>query len=182
MPSNHLILFHLLLLPSIFPIIRVISNESAPHIRWPKYWSFSFSISSSDVYQSWFHLGLTGLILLPKGLWRVFTTLQFQSINSLVLSLHDSPILICVHHYWKSDNFDSDLVDKVMFLLFNTLSRFIIAFLSRSKSLNFVASVTIHNDFGGQENKICHCFHFLFICYEMLGPECPILTFLNVEF
>ena len=51
-------------------------------------------------------------------------------------------------------------VDKVMSLFFNTLSRFVIAFLPRSKSLNFVAAVTVHSDFGAQENKICHCFHF----------------------
>ena len=70
MPSNHLILCHpLLLLPLIFPSIRVFSNESALHIRWPKYWSFSFSISPSNEYSDWFPLGLTGLISLwPKGL------------------------------------------------------------------------------------------------------------------
>ena len=63
-PSNHLVLCHLLLLPpSIFPSIRVFSNESVLHIRWPKYWGFSFSINSSNI-QGWFPLGLTGLISL----------------------------------------------------------------------------------------------------------------------
>ena len=87
LPSNHLILYHpLLLLPSIFPSIRVFSKESALLIRWPKYWSFSFSISPSNEYSGlisfridWFPLGLTGLIfLLSKGLSRVYsnTTLQ----------------------------------------------------------------------------------------------------------
>ena len=75
MPSNHLILCHpLLLLPSIFPRIRVFSNESVLHIRWPKYWSFSFSISPSMNIQGQFPLGLTGLISsLPRGLSRVFS-------------------------------------------------------------------------------------------------------------
>ena len=75
-PSNHLILCHpLLLLPSICPSIRVFLNESVILIRWPKYWSFSFSISPSNEYQDWFPLGLTSLIsLLSKGLSRVFST------------------------------------------------------------------------------------------------------------
>ena len=80
MPSNHLILCHpLLLLPSIFPSIRVYSNESVLRIGWPKYWNFSFSISLSNEYSGIFILGLTGLISLQsKGLSRVFynTTVQ----------------------------------------------------------------------------------------------------------
>ena len=76
MPSNHLILCRpLLLLPSIFPSIRIFSNESALRMRWPKYWSFSFSISPSNEYSEWFPLGLTGLIALQsKGLSRVFSS------------------------------------------------------------------------------------------------------------
>ena len=71
MPPNHLILFQLLLLPSIFPSIRVFSNESALHIRWPRYWSFNFSISPYNEYSGL--ISLTGLIsLLSKGLSRVF--------------------------------------------------------------------------------------------------------------
>ena len=74
MPSNHLILCHpLRLLPSIFPSIRVFSNESAVHIRWPKFWSFSFSISPPMNIHGWFPLGLTGSVLLSKGLSRVFS-------------------------------------------------------------------------------------------------------------
>ena len=76
MPSNHLILCHpLLLLPSIFPSIRVFSNELALCIRWPKYWSFSFTIVLPINIQEWFPLGLTGLISLQsKGLSRVFSS------------------------------------------------------------------------------------------------------------
>ena len=80
MPSNHLILCHpLLLLPSIFPNIRVFSNQLALCIRWPKYWSFNFSISPSNEYSGWCLLGLTGLIsLLSKGLSRVFSSTTVQ--------------------------------------------------------------------------------------------------------
>ena len=86
MPSNHLILCRpLLLLPSIFPSIRVFSNESALHIRWPQYWSFNFSISPSKSIQGWFSLGWTGLISLQsKGLSRVFS--NSLKVSILVLS------------------------------------------------------------------------------------------------
>ena len=90
MPSNHLILCcPLLLLPSIFPSIRVFSNESALCIRWPKYWSFSFNISLSNT-QDWSPLGWTGWISLQsKGLSRVFfnTTVQKHQFFSAQLSL-----------------------------------------------------------------------------------------------
>ena len=99
MPSNHLILCHpLLLLPSIFPSSRVFSKESVLHIRWPKYWSFSFSISSSMNIQDWFPLGLTGLILQSKGLSRVFsnTTVQKHQFFGTQLSLWSH----CHIHTW----------------------------------------------------------------------------------
>ena len=80
MPSNRLILCHPIFpLPSIFPSIRVFSNESVLHIRWPKYWSFSFSISPSNDIQEWFPLGWTDLIsLLSSELSRVFSSTAFQ--------------------------------------------------------------------------------------------------------
>ena len=100
MPSNHLIISHrLLLLPSIFPRIRVFSRESAFHIKWPKYWGFSFSISHSSEsisIQSWFPLGLTGLIsLMSKETSKIFssTTIrqhQFFSTFTLLSSSHIS--------------------------------------------------------------------------------------------
>ena len=78
-PSNYLILCcPLLLLPSIFPSIRVFSSELALHIRWPKYWSFSFSISPPVNIQDWFSLGFIGLISLSKGLSRVFSNTTVQ--------------------------------------------------------------------------------------------------------
>ena len=94
MPSNHLILCHpLLLLPSVFPSIRVFSHESALHIRWPKYWSFSFSISPSNEYSGLISLGWTGWIsLLSKGLSRVFsnTTVQKHQFLGTQLSLQSN--------------------------------------------------------------------------------------------
>ena len=107
MPSDHLIVYHpLLLLPSIFPSIRVFSNESALHIRWPKYWSFSFKISPMNT-QNWYPLGWNGWISLQsKGLWRVFSNTQFKSINSSVLSFLYSPTLTSIHDLWKNHSLD----------------------------------------------------------------------------
>ena len=110
MPSNRLILYRpLLLLPSIFPSITVFSNESVLCIRWPKYWSFSFSITVLAMnIQDWFPLGLNGLISLQsKGLSRVFsnTTVQ-KTIDSLVLSFLYGPALTSIHDYWKNHSFD----------------------------------------------------------------------------
>ena len=94
MPSNHLILCPpLLFLPSIFPSIRVFTNESILHIRWPKYWSFSFSICLPMNIQDWFPLGLTGLISLQsKGLSRVFynTTVQKHHLFGAQISLQSN--------------------------------------------------------------------------------------------
>ena len=108
MPYNHLILCRpLLLLPSIFPSIRVFSNESVLCIRWTKYWSFSFSISPSNEYPGLIPLGWTGWISLQsKGLSRVFSNTtqessppQFKSTNSSALSPLYSPTLTSIHDY-----------------------------------------------------------------------------------
>ena len=90
MPSNHLILCHpLLLLPPIFSSIRVFSNESLLHIRWPKYWSFSFSISPSNEHPGLisFRMDWLDLLAVQGTLSRVFSTPQFKSINSSALNL-----------------------------------------------------------------------------------------------
>ena len=106
MPSNdHILCCPLLLLPSIFPSIRVFSNESVLSIRWPKYWGFSFIILPVNI-QDGFPLGLTGcLSLQSKGLSESPTP-QFKSINSLALSFLYSPTLTSIHNYWKSHSFD----------------------------------------------------------------------------
>ena len=103
MPSNHLILCHpLLFLPSVFPSIRVFSNEPALHIRWPKYWSFSFSIGTPMNIQGWFSLGLTGLIsLLSKELSRALSSNTVQK-----LILHAQPSL------WFNLNIFTWLLEK----------------------------------------------------------------------
>ena len=120
MPSNHLILCLLLLLPpSIFPSIRVFSNESVLRIRGPKYWSFSFSISPSilpmNIQDSKKKKKYSGLIsfridwldlLAAQGTQESSPTPQFKSINSSVLIFLDSPILTSIHDYWKNHSFD----------------------------------------------------------------------------
>ena len=108
MQSSHLILCcHLLFLPSIFPSIRVFSNESVFHIRWPKHWSFSFSIVLPMNIQDWFPLGLTDWISLQsKGLSRVFSTTTFKSINSSALSFLHSPTLTSMHDHRKNHSLD----------------------------------------------------------------------------
>ena len=110
MPSNYLILCHPLLLPpSIFPSIRVYSNESVLCIRCTKYWSFSFSISPSVNIQDWFPLGWTSWISLQSmGPSRVFSNTTVQKINSWMLSfLYSlySPTLTSVYNYWKNHSF-----------------------------------------------------------------------------
>ena len=108
MPSNYLILCHLrFLLPSIFPSIRVFSNELALHIMWPKYWSFSFSISPFNECSGLisFRIDWFDLLVVQKTLKSSIAP-QFKSINSSALSLLYSPTLISVHDYWKNHSFD----------------------------------------------------------------------------
>ena len=133
MPSNHLILCHpLLLLPSIFPGIRIFSNELALHITWPKYWSFSFTISHSD--KNW---GLISFRIDWLDLLAVQGTLKslLQHHSSKASMLWRSAFFYCsaltsIHDYWKNHSFDyMDLCRKIICLLFNMLSRFAIAFL-----------------------------------------------------
>ena len=104
MPSSHLILCHLLLLlPSIFPSIRVFSNDSVLRIRWPKYWSFSFSISPSKEYSGLisFRIDWFDLVVQESS-----PTPQFRSINSLALSFLSSPTLTSIRDCWRSHSFD----------------------------------------------------------------------------
>ena len=135
MPSNHLILCHpLLLLPSIFPSIRGFSTESLLCIRWPKYWSFCFSISHSNEYSGLVSFRMDWLDLLTVlGTLESSPTLQFKSINSLALTL----IVQLSHPYMTTGKTTAltrwTFVGKVMSLLFNMLSRLVIVFLPRSK-------------------------------------------------
>jgi len=171
MPSNHLILSRsLLLLPSVFPSIRVFSNESVLHIRWPKYWSFSFSISPSSEYSGLISFRNDWLDLLAvqgtlKGL------LQHHSSKATIL-LHSASFMIQLSHPYMTTGKTITLtrwtfVGKVISLLFNMLSRSVIAFLPRSKCLlNFMAAAIIGSDFGAHENKVSHCFY----CFHIYLP------------
>ena len=106
--SSHLILCHHLLLPLlIFPNIRIFSNESALHIRWLKYWSFSFSISSSKEYSEMISFRMDWLDLLAvQGTLESSPTPQFKNIDSVVLSFLYGPTLTSIHDYWENHNFD----------------------------------------------------------------------------
>ena len=108
MPSNHLIPCHPLLLPpSIFPSIRVFSNEAVLHIRWPKYWSFSFSISPSNEYSGLISLRIDWLDLLAvQGTLK--SLLQHHSSKASILRhcFLYSPTLTSIHDYWKNHSFD----------------------------------------------------------------------------
>ena len=139
MPSNHLILCHpLLLLPSIFPSIGVFSNESLLHIRWPKYWSFSFSISPSNEYSGLISFRMDWLVLLAvQGTLK--SLLQHHSSQISILRCSASFMVQLSHPYVTTGKTIAltmqTFVGKVIYLLFNTLSRFVIAFLPRSKRL-----------------------------------------------
>ena len=138
MPSNHLILCHPLLLPSVFPSIRVFSNESVLHIRWPKYWSFSFSISPSNEYSGRIFFRMDWLDLLAvQGTLK--SLLQHHSSKASVLQ-HSAFFIVQLSHQNMTTGKTIALtrwtfVAKVMSLLFNMLSRLVIAFLPRNKHL-----------------------------------------------
>ena len=184
MPSNHFILCHpLLLLPSIFPSIRVFSNESALRIRWPKYWSYSFNISPSNKYS-----GLSSFRMDWLDLLAVQGTLKslLQHHSSKASILWCSAILIVqLSHPYMTTGRTIDLtrwtfVGKVMSLLFNMLSRLIITFHPRCKHLLFswlqspsavilepppkVKSATVSTVSPS-------------ICHEVMGPDAMILVF-----
>ena len=169
----------LLLLSSIFPRIKVLSNEFVLHIRWPKY---SASPSVLPMYsQDWFPLGLTGLnSQQSKGLSRVFS-----SISSSALSLLYSLTFISVHDYWKSMALTiQTFVSKVMSLILNALSRFVIAFLSKSKQL-LISWLTSLSTVIVETKKIKSITTFTFslsICHEMMRPNDINFFFLMLSF
>ena len=107
MPSNNIILFHPILPPSIFPSIRVFSNQSVLCIRWPKYYRFSYSISPSNEYSGLISFRMDWLDLLAvQGTLKSLLQTKFKSINSSVLSFLYSPTLTSIHDYWKNHSFD----------------------------------------------------------------------------
>ena len=139
MPSNHLILCRpLLLLPSIFPSIRVFSNESALRIRWPKYWSFSFNISPTNEYPGLisFRMDLLDLLAVQGTLKSL---LQHHSSKASILRRSAFFIVQLSHPYMTAGKTialtTGTFVGKVTSLLFNMLGRLVIAFLPRNKRL-----------------------------------------------
>ena len=164
MPFNHLILCHPFLLPPlIIPSIRVFPNESAHYIRWPKYWSFSFSFSPSNEYSGLISFSMDWLELLAvQGTLR--SLLQHHSSKASVLQHSAFFIVLLSHPYMTTEKTITltrlTFVGQLMSLLFNTLSRLLMAFLPRSKHLliSWLQSPSAVI-FGAQENKPCHCFH-----------------------
>ena len=164
-PSNHLILCHLLLfLPSIFPNIRIFSNEPTLHIRWPKDRSMSFRIRFSNEYSRLISFRIDWFDFLAiQGTLKSF--LQHESSKTSILGCSAFFMIQLTDLYMATGKTIAltrqTSVSKVMSLLFNTLSRFVMAFPPRNKCSNFLAAVTICSDFEAHKNKTYHCFHFL---------------------
>ena len=173
MPSSHLILCRpLLLQPPVPPSIRVLSNESTLHMRWPKYWSFSFSISPSSEYSGLISFWMHWLDLLTvQGTLK--SLLQHHSSQASFLQRSAFFMVHLEHPYMTTGKTIAltrwTFVGKVVSLLLNMLCRLVITFLPRSKRLlisNFMVAVTICTDFGTPKNKVCHCFH----CFPIYLP------------
>ena len=178
-PFNHLILCcPLLLPPSIFPRIRVFSNESVLCIRWPKYWSFSFNICPFNKYSGLIFFRMDWLNLLSvQGSLK--SLLQHHSSKASILQCSAFFTVQLSHPYMTPGKttalIERNFIGKIMSLLFNMLSRLVIIFLPRSVfclfiflgvSFNFMAAVTICSDFGAPKNKVCHYFH----CFPIYLP------------
>ena len=171
MPSSHLILCHpFLLLPSIPPSIRVFSNESTLHMRWTKYWSFSFSIIPSKEHPGLISFRMDWLDLLAiQGTLK--SLLQHHSSKASILQCSDLFTVQFSHPYMISGKTIAltrrTFVGKVMSLLFNMLSSLVIIFLPRSKCLliswlQFPSAVI----WEPPQNKVCHCF----LCFPIYFP------------
>ena len=183
MPSSHLILCRpLLLLPSIPPSIRVFSNESALPMRWPKNWSFSFSISPSKEIPGPISFRTDWLDLLAvQGTLK--SLLQHHSSKASILR-HSAFFTVQLSHAYMTTGKTIALtrrtfVGKVMSLLFNMLSKLVIAFLPKSRHLliswlQSPSAVILKPP----QNKVSHCFHcFPIYSYEVMGPDAMIFVF-----
>ena len=180
MPSSHLIVCHpLLLLPLIPPSIRVFSNESVLRMRWPKYWSFSFSISSSKEHPGLISFRMDWLDLLAvQGTLK--SLLQHHSSKASILRGSAFFTVQLSHPYMTTGKTIAltrwTLVSKVTSLLLNILSRLVITFLPRSKHLliswlQSPSAVILEPP----KNKVCHCFYcFASISHEEMGPDAMI--------
>ena len=170
MPSNHLILCHpLFLLPSVFPSIRVFSKESVLHIKWPKYWSFSFNISSSSEFSGLISFRMDWLDLLAvQGTLK--SLLQHHSSKASIL-WHSAYIMIQLSHSYMTTGKTIALtrwtfVGQVMSLLLNIMSRLVIAFLPRSKCLLISWLQSPSAVILEPKKRVCHSFH----CFSIYLP------------
>ena len=185
MPSSHLILCRpLLLLPSIPPSIRVFSNESTLRIRWPKYWSFSFSSIPSKEIPGLISFRMDWLDLLAaQGTLK--SLLQHHSSKASILQRSAFFIAQLSHPYMTSGKTIAltrwIFVGKVMYLLFNTLSRLVITFLPRSQRL-LISWLQSPSTVILEPRKIKSATVSPSICHEVMGPDAMILSFLNAEF
>ena len=177
MPSNHLILYRpLLLLPSIIPSIRIFSNESVLHIRWPNYWNFSFSISPSNEYSGLISFRMDWLDLFAvQGTLK--SLLQHHSSKASILQ-HSAFFIVQLSHPYMTTGKTIALtrqtfVGKVMSLLFNMLSRLVTAFLPRSKHL-LISWLQSPSAVILEPRKIKSATVStvsLSICHEVMGPD-----------
>ena len=180
MPSNHLILCHPLLLPpSIFPSVRVFSNQSVLHIKCPKYWSFSFSISLSNEYLGLIFFGMDWLDLLEvQGTLK--SLLQHHTSKASFLRCSAFFIVQLSHPYMTTGKTIAltrwTFVGKVMSLLFNMLSMLVITFLPRSKHL-LISWLQSPSAVILEPKKIKSATVSPSICHEVMGPD---LSFLDL--
>ena len=180
MPSNHLTLCHpIFLLPSIFPSIKVFSNESVLRIRWPKYWSSSFCISLSNEYSELISFRMDWLDLLAvQGTLK--SLLQHHSSKASILQ-HSAFLTVQLSHPYMITGKTVALtrrtfVGKVMSLLFNTLSRLVITFLPRSKRL-LISWLQSPSAVILEPRKIKSATVSPSISHEMMGPDAMIFVF-----
>ena len=183
MPSSHHILCcPLLLLPSIFPSITVFSNESALRMRWPKYWSFSFSISPYNEHPGLISFRMDWLGLLA-GQGTLKTFLQHHSSKTSILQCSAFCTVQLSHPYMTTGKTIAltrrTFVGKVMSLLFNMLSRLVITFLPRSKHL-LISWLQSPSAVILEPSKINSVTVAPSICHEVMGPD-AMICFLNVE-
>ena len=188
MPSSHVFICHpLLLLPSIFPSIRVFSSESTLCMRWPKYWSFSFSISPSNEHPGLISFKMDWLDLLAFQV-TLKSLLQHHSSKASIFRCSAFFIVQLLHPYMTTGKTIAltrrTFVGKVMSLLFNMLSRLVITFLPRNKRL-LISCLQSPSEviLEPPKNKVwhrVHCFPIYFSWSD--GTGCRDLSFLNVEF
>ena len=184
MPSSHLILCcPLLLLPRIPPSIRVVSNESAPRMRWPKYWSFSFSINPSNEHPGLISFRMDCLDLL--AVQGTLKSLQHHSSKASILWCSPFFTVQLSHPYMTAGNTRAltrrTFVGKVMSLLFNMLSMLVITFLPRSKCL-LISWLQSPSAVILEPRKIKSATVSPSICHEVMGPDAMILVFWMLSF